>query len=445
MSVIVNPKQTTIGSPVSGGTAGSVLFVNAASNLAQDNPAFTYDATNDTLSIVGASDALRLIVKGNATQTANILDIRKSDDTVYWGFGGDGFIYRGTELFLHDTGSNASTKNVFIGIGSGNTTLTGTQNVGLGHNTLMSLTTGVDNVAIGEDAARSLTTGINNFALGQFALKLATSSNSNVAIGAGSLNALLTGSSNVAVGQSTGNVMTTGIFNTMLGTEVMTQNISGIRNTGVGYQSLQNSTTSDNTAVGFHSLVLSTSGSNNTALGRGAGFTNLTGSNNTYLGYLSGSGGSDNLSNTTLIGANTTVTQSNCLILGPNGSNAVDVRIGGTSSNARLHIESAARTTGSLNEFLIIGAAHTTLTASTEASDVLWNLGRTVQFSTGAITTQRAAQILAPTYSFVGASTITNAATFYIEKAPVAGTNATFTNKYALWVDADTSLGWTAT
>jgi hypothetical protein len=71
--------------------------------------------------------------------------------------------------------------------------------------------------------------------------------------------------------------------------------------------------------------------------------------------------------------------------------------------------------------------------------DVDWALNRTVQFSTGALTTQRAFLVRAPTYGFVGASTITNAATLAISGAPVAGTNATLTNTHALWVQAGNS------
>lgn len=82
----------------------------------------------------------------------------------------------------------------------------------------------------------------------------------------------------------------------------------------------------------------------------------------------------------------------------------------------------------------VTGAAHTALTASTEYSDVYWNLARTVQFSTGTITSQRAVRIDAPTYSFVGASTITDAVTMQIDGAPAAGTNATITNQTALRV-----------
>lgn len=93
-------------------------------------------------------------------------------------------------------------------------------------------------------------------------------------------------------------------------------------------------------------------------------------------------------------------------------------------------------TSGSPTALTITGAAHTTLTASTEATDVNFNLARTVQFATGALTTQRAMRIQAPTYSFVGASTITTASTLSISGPPAAGTNATITNAYALNVES---------
>ena len=83
-----------------------------------------------------------------------------------------------------------------------------------------------------------------------------------------------------------------------------------------------------------------------------------------------------------------------------------------------------------------IGGAHTNLTTGAETFDVLFNFNRIVQHATGAITNQRSILFEGPTYSFVGASTITNAATLAISNAPAAGTNATITNSYALWVQA---------
>ena len=92
-------------------------------------------------------------------------------------------------------------------------------------------------------------------------------------------------------------------------------------------------------------------------------------------------------------------------------------------------------TSGSPTFLTATGAAHTTLTASTEATDVNFNLARTVQFAAGALATQRAFLIQAPTYAFASASTITTASTLSISGAPAAGTNATITNAYALHVE----------
>jgi len=95
-----------------------------------------------------------------------------------------------------------------------------------------------------------------------------------------------------------------------------------------------------------------------------------------------------------------------------------------------------AATSGSPSAAVITSGAHTALTASTEAIDENHNHARTVQFSTGALATQRAVVYQAPTYAFVGASTITNAATVAITGAPVKGTNATISNTHALLIQA---------
>ena len=79
-----------------------------------------------------------------------------------------------------------------------------------------------------------------------------------------------------------------------------------------------------------------------------------------------------------------------------------------------------AGTSGVRTALTVTGAADTGLTASTEQLDVYLNLGRTLTWATGALTTQRAFRIAAPTLAFAGASTVTNAATFYIEAAPTA-------------------------
>lgn len=89
-----------------------------------------------------------------------------------------------------------------------------------------------------------------------------------------------------------------------------------------------------------------------------------------------------------------------------------------------------ARTSGSAAYFTLTTPTDTTLAASTEAIGFSLTAA-TRQFATGAITTQRERVFASPTYSFVGASTITNAYNLDIGE-PIAGTNATLTNKFAL-------------
>lgn len=103
----------------------------------------------------------------------------------------------------------------------------------------------------------------------------------------------------------------------------------------------------------------------------------------------------------------------------------------------QLSVKASAQSSSALTPTIALtGGAHTTLTASTEVIDVAVDLSQTKQWATGALTTQRAARVIAPTYAFVGASTLALAATLAISGAPAAGTNATITNSLALWVES---------
>lgn len=94
-----------------------------------------------------------------------------------------------------------------------------------------------------------------------------------------------------------------------------------------------------------------------------------------------------------------------------------------------LTVSPNAATSGAITTVAINNAANTGQTASTEIpSNLITTASR--QWATGAITIQREVYITAPTYSFVGASIITNAYTFYAP-APIAGANATITNNWA--------------
>ena len=92
--------------------------------------------------------------------------------------------------------------------------------------------------------------------------------------------------------------------------------------------------------------------------------------------------------------------------------------------------------TGLATAFFVSAQNLSLVTAGTENPDVSFDLSHSVTWATGAITAQKAFQITAPTYDFIGASTITDAATFYVSAAPIAGMNATFTKSWAVWVDS---------
>lgn len=201
--------------------------------------------------------------------------------------------------------------------------------------------------------------------------------------------------------------------------------------------------------------------------GTAATATNLAGGNNTtLLGSIPYQSASNT---TTLLSPNTTTTKKFLRETG-NGTNGAapawdtvlksDVGLGSVENTAlstwagttnittvgavttrTLAVTPVASTGTQSPSVTVTAPAHTTLTASTEYSDVYLNLARTAQFATGALTTQRAVRISAPTYSSVAASTITTAVTLSIEGPPNAGSNVTITNPVALNVGTSNGIG----
>lgn len=110
---------------------------------------------------------------------------------------------------------------------------------------------------------------------------------------------------------------------------------------------------------------------------------------------------------------------------------------------AGLTLSQGIATSGTARIMTVTGGAHTTLAASTELSDVVFNLNRNVQFTAGTLTQNRSFVINAPTLSFSAASSLTTASTAYISGPPIEGTNATMNRAYGLLIDA--SAATTAT
>ena len=90
----------------------------------------------------------------------------------------------------------------------------------------------------------------------------------------------------------------------------------------------------------------------------------------------------------------------------------------------------AVRSSGVGPYFTINAPADTAQTLSTESVGLSF-AGSTRQWATGALTLQRERVFAAPTYSFVGASTLTTAINVDIAD-PIQGTNATLTNIFGL-------------
>jgi hypothetical protein len=234
---------------------------------------------------------------------------------------------------LDVTGSVNSSSNYKIG---GSTMLAvpgASSNIAVGNNALVADTTGTGNSANGSSALSKNTTGADNTASGYNALSSNTTGNYNAASGGYALYKNTTGGANSAFGYGALFNNTTASNNAANGNDALLSNTTGSDNTAGGVEALQNNTTgSSNTALGYQAGLTATSGNANT-----------TGSRNTFIGYNSGPGTSAQLTNATAIGANANVSQSNSLVLGGTGANAVNVGIGTAAPAAALEVNGAAQ------------------------------------------------------------------------------------------------------
>lgn len=125
------------------------------------------------------------------------------------------------------------------------------------------------------------------------------------------------------------------------------------------------------------------------------------------------------------------------LALSSKGASGVSLQIGGTTRYLMTsfnHTFSMGLSSAASNpRFGLTGGADNSLTASTEAPSVYFNIGQTRSHSTGNYALQRDFRITPSTHAFAGASTITTAAGLAIDGAPIAGSNATFTNSSSIY------------
>ena len=100
-------------------------------------------------------------------------------------------------------------------------------------------------------------------------------------------------------------------------------------------------------------------------------------------------------------------------------------------------VQPATTSVNSPNALTLTGAAHSP-PASSSWRGLSLNLNQTFTFAAGAHGSGqlRTMQIFSPTYAYASASTAADPTTLYISDAPTAGANATFTDSFALWIDA---------
>ena len=171
---------------------------------------------------------------------------------------------------------------------------------------------------------------------------------------------------NLFVGLNAGRDNTTGNLNTFVGSAAGMLNTTGIANSFFGANSgASNRTGGDNSFFGDGAGLSNVAGSGNSFFGRQAGLSNnainnsffgafagqnnTTGSDNTAIGNNAGSANA-NLTNATSIGANTSATQSNSVILG----SAANVGIGTTAPKAKLDVTGGNILIGSPGQGIIL-------------------------------------------------------------------------------------------
>ncbi len=172
-------------------------------------------------------------------------------------------------------------------------------------------------------------------------------SDDNIALGYEAYPSNISGSLNAGLGAYALHAEVGGGFETAVGAYALSSDGAGSQNTAVGAYALaadqgdQQGDGDENTAEGNFALRKNTSGSENTALGTYALETNTTGSDLTCIGYLCTTG-ADGLHNATAVGAHAIVSESNALVLGGTGMQAVKVGIGTESPSNVLTIGQGA-------------------------------------------------------------------------------------------------------
>ena len=248
-----------------------------------------HPTTNTRMSIDSSGNVgIGTTAPGQQLELTESLKIPTTDSST------SGVIYKGASRFIHNYQiPSTDGLNTFVGINSGNFSLSGaalwdaSYNTGMGYGTLSSLTSGYGHTAIGSRALINQTSGYYNTAIGYRALTSSGGSSENTAMGAGALNANIA-SYNSAFGSNALGGNTTGTHNTGFGWNALMFNKSGLYNTAFGTEAgkgTSNESFYRNSLFGYRAGYGLSTGSNNILIGYQVADNLATGSNNIVIGY----------------------------------------------------------------------------------------------------------------------------------------------------------------
>ena len=229
---------------------------------------------------------------------------------------------------ISNNGNNIVTIQAGDVYSQANSMITAFWNVAIGSKnmTLSRLINGSRNVAIGRNTLNSITSGNRNIAIGTFAMPFLTEAEENVAIGADTIYPLTKAFGCVGIGKATLAGTQKAEYCVAIGKQAMgSYSLSKDRTkctavgvsagpsitdscTHVGYRAGANVSGARNTSIGYNSMAV---GDRSTV--------DITGSELTCVGYRSQIANTEEAktaTNSTAVGANTTITKSNQVVIG---------------------------------------------------------------------------------------------------------------------------------
>ena len=327
-------------------SGGWVFFNPSADNLGNHTASQNLNLQGNALVGTGASIGSTVGVGVRADGGLN-LGQNTAGNNVFLG-------YQAGQATVPDVNNNRGVKNHFSGYQSGKANTTGSYNQFSGYQSGYRNTTGQSNQFDGLGSGSNNSSGSNNLFVGFFSGLANLTGSRNLAVGyhSGYLNTA--GSMNLFVGYESG-FSNAKDGNQFIGYQSGYSNTTGLFNQFSGYQSGYNSIGYRNQFDGYLSGYNTTTGSSNLFVGLSSGYHNTTGNNNTALGYAAGPT-TGNLTNATAIGYNAFVSQSNSLVLGGTGPDAVQVGIGTTAPDVPLDVQGLGdATAGSFAFYALAG------------------------------------------------------------------------------------------